>query len=213
MKKLIITILTCIMLTSTVQAQDISISINGEKLNTSAVIIDYNTYVPLRTVFEKLGYEVSWDDQTDTAHIQNSVQKIQLSTNSENILVTKNSGNTYKDFLYSPTVTIDDTIYVPIQFVEERSDYIFNWRESANTVDINNTEINVKLLKELAAKSAEAGDTKYEIAYQTVTKKDGDKTCYVVASFYYWPFGVSRGVVFEYTPSTDGSLEDLCNKL
>ena len=45
------------------------VEVNGEKIETEAVIINDRTYVPLRAVFEAAGAEVSWDGETETASV------------------------------------------------------------------------------------------------------------------------------------------------
>lgn len=46
-----------------------AVEVNGEKIETDAVIINDRTYVPLRGVFEKAGAVVSWEPDTQTAKV------------------------------------------------------------------------------------------------------------------------------------------------
>lgn len=46
-----------------------NVKVNGEEIDTEAVIIDDRTYVPLRAVFEAAGADVSWDAETETASV------------------------------------------------------------------------------------------------------------------------------------------------
>jgi len=46
-----------------------NIEVNGQnvKLDTSSVINDNRTYIPVRAVFNAFGYEVQWHDNSNTA--------------------------------------------------------------------------------------------------------------------------------------------------
>lgn len=57
-----------------------SVEVNGTQIDTDAVIIDDKTYVPLRGVFEAVGAEVSWNEETQTAgiNISNSLSDDEL---------------------------------------------------------------------------------------------------------------------------------------
>ncbi len=47
--------------------ENVSVIVDGAKVNTSALLIDGVTYVPLRAVSEAMGAEVSWDGETMSA--------------------------------------------------------------------------------------------------------------------------------------------------
>ena len=57
-----------------------NVEVNGTQIDTDAVIIDDKTYVPLRGVFEAVGAEVSWNEETQTAgiNISNSLSDDEL---------------------------------------------------------------------------------------------------------------------------------------
>ena len=55
-----------------------NVEVNGTQIDTDAVIIDDKTYVPLRGVFEAAGAEVSWNEETQTAGISNSLSDDEL---------------------------------------------------------------------------------------------------------------------------------------
>lgn len=48
-------------------AENVGVIVNGQALDSDAVIIDGSVYVPLRAVGESLGAEVSWDDSLKSA--------------------------------------------------------------------------------------------------------------------------------------------------
>lgn len=61
----------CLLLSSVsaVYAQNPDVYINGQRLDKSGVVIDGSVYVPLRSVGERMGADVEWNDSTKSAHI------------------------------------------------------------------------------------------------------------------------------------------------
>jgi len=70
LKKLTISVFCLIMAaSSTVYAQNPDVYINGQRLDSSGVVIDGSVYVPLRAVGERMGADVEWNNLTKSAHI------------------------------------------------------------------------------------------------------------------------------------------------
>lgn len=63
-----------------VSAADASVYVNGQKLDSDAYIIDDRVYVPLRAVSESLGAEVSWDNATRSAIVEQTEDDIVINT-------------------------------------------------------------------------------------------------------------------------------------
>lgn len=53
---------------------EVKVEVNGEKIDTDAVIIDDRTYVPLRGVLEKTGAQVDWDGESRTVSVTSASQ-------------------------------------------------------------------------------------------------------------------------------------------
>lgn len=81
MKKFITAILICMLLTTTVFAEQITktievafnainIEVNGQKVKADNFLYENTTYVPLRAISELLGNEVTWVQETQTAEIK-----------------------------------------------------------------------------------------------------------------------------------------------
>ncbi len=64
---------------------DILVSIDGEYLNFDVppTVINGRTLVPVRTIFEALGLEVSWDSETQTISGTRDVLEIKLTINND----------------------------------------------------------------------------------------------------------------------------------
>lgn len=52
-----------------------SVVVNDKELDTEPVIVNDRVYIPLRTVSEALGLDVSWDGNTKTAYVNSEEQK------------------------------------------------------------------------------------------------------------------------------------------
>ncbi|MBO4898084.1 MAG: hypothetical protein J5590_07290 [Clostridia bacterium] len=116
---------------------EIKININGERIypDNSPVIIEGRTLVPIRAVAEKMGYNVSWDGNTQIVSMTNPY-------NGTNILVQIGLGYALKD--YSQEITLDvpalilaDRTYLPLRAVAEAMDATVNWDGSTRTVIIS----------------------------------------------------------------------------
>ena len=85
MKKLFsIMFLTLAMASSVFAAGDVNINVNGFDLPVKGVVIEGRTMVPVRGIFEKVGYTVEWNAETKTATLTKGSDKIVMT-----------NGNTY----------------------------------------------------------------------------------------------------------------------
>lgn len=177
MKKIIIFCLT-LLLSVPVFAKDITIMLDNNEIKSdvSAYIKDDRTFVPIRFISEKLGYDVTWDENLRMVTISDSKTKIQLVIDSRDIVV---NGNQSK-MDTAPTITNDRT-FVPLRFVAEYMGLGVDWDANTYTVMLKtlNSQSNSKseyttqmesLLKTLKAKTEElksyfyAGESKYSRA-------------------------------------------------
>ncbi len=78
-----------------------NVYVNGQKLDTDAYIIDDRVYVPLRAVSESLGAEVSWDNNTRSAIVEQTEEDLvinAIATASESVVAIV---GTYKSDYFS----------------------------------------------------------------------------------------------------------------
>ena len=113
----------------TAQAADISVAINGRNVefDESPRIINDRVMVPMRKIFEELGAEVRWDDETKTATAVKDAQYVQFQN--DNIYMFYgacrdgvNSGEleyASSDILDSAPVIENGTMFVPVRAVSE----------------------------------------------------------------------------------------------
>ncbi len=94
-------------------------------------IINDRTMVPLRAIFEALGYEVSWNGETNTASAKKGGHKICLA---ENMYYISCTGSLY-DCDTAPII-VDDRLLIPARAVAECAGCSVEWDEGNKIVSI-----------------------------------------------------------------------------
>lgn len=112
---------------------DIQVFLNGQKISFDVppMIMNDFTMVPMRAIFEALGYKVVWDD----------ANKSITAINDENTIFMKLLSNemTYNDTtitLAIPPVNINGRTLVPVRAISETSGYNVSWDTTNRTVII-----------------------------------------------------------------------------
>ncbi len=143
MKRIIAATLASVMTISNVFAKDITVTLNGKDVefaNQSPVIVDGRTLIPLRGVFEKLGYTVEWNGDTKTASLSGNNKNIDVTAGSSIMTVDK-SNNVPLDV---PAQIINGSMMLPLRAIGEASGLVVEWNSDSKTVAIgtgaNDTE-------------------------------------------------------------------------
>ena len=104
----------------------ISVFINNQALSFDVppMIINDRTMVPMRAIFEALGADVSWDNDTQTAIgiLHGDVIKIKVGEN----YIEKNGEKIYID---SPAIIIHSRTLVPVRAIAESFDCYVDWND------------------------------------------------------------------------------------
>lgn len=142
MKKLAALTISLIVMSSNVFAGEINVNLNGEKVEFAAqepLIEEGRTLIPLRGVFEKLGYEISWDGETKTAVFKKEDTEVKVTVNLKELEV-----NGIKVPIDVPAQIINGTMMLPLRAVGEATGLEVNWDSENKTVslvsNISNTE-------------------------------------------------------------------------
>ncbi|MDD6762732.1 MAG: stalk domain-containing protein [Clostridiales bacterium] len=98
---------------------------------TPPVIEDDRTLVPMRFLFEQMGADVDWDDNTKTAIVNRQNETITFSI--DNTTATVNSIQKTMDV---PARLINDKTLVPLRFLSEELGFDVQWDEGSQTVTI-----------------------------------------------------------------------------
>lgn len=132
MKKYISSVLAVLMLCQSVYAGDISVNLDGENVEFAAqspVIVEGRTLIPLRGVFEKLGYEIGWDGDTKTATFVKDLTIVKVTANAPQLTV---GGSAYP--LDVPGQIINGSMMLPLRAVGEATGLEVEWDSETKTV-------------------------------------------------------------------------------
>lgn len=143
MKKLILTAITTVLLTLPVMAADsVTVYSNGNLVADKGIIIDGRTLVPVRGVFEYMGYTAEWDNNTKTATLTNPKKNIIITlTNGENTFTVNNTSITPE----VPQQIIEGKFMLPLRAVGEAVNAKVGWNNNTKTATINETNNFIKI--------------------------------------------------------------------
>jgi len=116
------------------QANEVRVTIDGAAVNFDGqgpAIVDGRTLVPVRGVFEELGFDVDWEQSTQTATLTSPNHVVAISIGSANFTT---NGQSYP--LDVPAQIIGGRTMLPIRAVVESVGYSVDWDGSASTVVI-----------------------------------------------------------------------------
>lgn len=113
--------------------QSPTVILNGTQMNfLSQPYVENNyTLVPFRSIFEALGYTISWEQSTQTIMATKDGLKISMQIGSINALV----NGVQKEMQIAPELK-DDHTFVPLRFVSESSGAKVDWNGTTATVNI-----------------------------------------------------------------------------
>jgi len=126
------------------------------KFDVNPQIIDNRTLVPMRAIFEEVGLEVEWDNESRTATGKNENTEISFVIDSDIAVV----NNELKNIDVSASI-IDDRTMIPLRFLSENMGYNIEWVESSNLILMSKKDIIVDW--ELTRYEAEEPFREYEI--------------------------------------------------
>jgi len=128
-------IISTMYMTNVYASDDISVTINGERVSfpggQNPVIVGGRTLVPVRGVFEHLGFDVDWQQATSTAIITSTDHELRI-TIGNNIFTANGVSHT----LDVPAQLIDGRTMVPIRLPLESVGYTLDWNNNTRTVVI-----------------------------------------------------------------------------
>ena len=117
---------------STLYASDISVTVEGQRVSfadQNPVIVDGRTLVPVRGVFESLGFDVGWDSITRTVTLTRDGYTVTIVIDNANF-TTNNASHT----LDVPAQIIGGRTMLPIRLVLESVGYYVGWNEATRAV-------------------------------------------------------------------------------
>ena len=118
---------------------EIGVMVNNQRINfagQSPVIADSRVLVPIRGVFEHLGFDVNWNDEAQQAILSNNHHTVIITLESDVFTVNDTSLN-----LDVPAQNIGGSTMLPIRAVLESVGYHLDWTANTRTVLISQQPI------------------------------------------------------------------------
>ena len=140
MKKLLTLLLGLSMILSlntiTLASSDVKIKVNGALLqDAQAILKDGSTLLPVRSVSNALGGEVTWDGNTKTASINKDGTLVTITIGQKEITV-----NGKKQEISTPAQVINGRTYVPLRALGEALECDIAWVKETKTVEITQVD-------------------------------------------------------------------------
>lgn len=123
---------------TTIQASDpITVNVNGNKVAFNAQqpeIINAVTYVPIRGVFEELGYTVSWEQQSKSVNLAGHTDRYMINTLANNV-----TGSLNKT-LENKVLILNNSTMLPLREISQIVGAQVKWDQQTKVIDIVNGE-------------------------------------------------------------------------
>lgn len=153
---------TAVMCVGVYAQSDVKVFVDSEPLecDVPAQIIEGRTMLPVRAVFESVGMDVDWDEDTKTVTGKGENTEIEMTIGETTVYV-----NGEKQEIDVPALIVDGRTLAPVRFVGENAGYNVNWDEVNKQVFL---ELNVS--DEEDEPATEYKETATEATTQAVTK-------------------------------------------
>ncbi|MCR4719304.1 MAG: copper amine oxidase N-terminal domain-containing protein [Firmicutes bacterium] len=131
MKNIFAILLSMVLLTITVNATELYVDLNKIETDTTPEIVDGRIHVPVRAIFESLGADVKWDNETRTAigTKGGTVVRVQIDNTTAYV-------NDEVKLLDVPAQIINNRTMVPARFISEALDCKVTWYEKTSTASV-----------------------------------------------------------------------------
>ena len=130
-------------------ADGINLLVNGEKWPNSGeyayYIKDDRTFVPLRLVAEKLGFEVSWSDEDKEISLVKDNKTLILKIDNPVIFIKDNETLKHNNLKIDVApFAVNERTYVPIRFISEALGSLVDYDEDSKTITIEDSTEDIK---------------------------------------------------------------------
>lgn len=139
MKKKIAILLSCVCIAFpalTYAQSNIQVKLDGNYVKFSGqepTVINNRTMVPLRGIFENLGYSIEWDVDTKTATLKKDDKSISIQTGADSFSV-----NGVGKQLDVPAQILNGSLMLPLRAIGEAAGLSVIWDSSSKTVIMTN---------------------------------------------------------------------------
>ncbi len=147
MKRFLLTAAAVLAMTSVCYAADtVGVVVNDVPIDTDAVIESGRTLVPLRGVFEQLGYSVKWNAETKEAIFVNGDKYMTIDAKDGGVYIGAPHSSIappVKADTDVPAQLINDRLYLPLRAASEGLGLSVDWDGETKTVYVKDGEENV----------------------------------------------------------------------
>ncbi|MGN1319159.1 MAG: stalk domain-containing protein [Lachnospirales bacterium] len=116
----------------------VSVKLNGEDVvfnNQEPTIVDGRTLIPLRSIFESIGYDIEWQADTKTAVLKSDTQTVTVTANADSFSV---DGKEIS--LDTPAQIINGSMMLPLRAIGEASGLTVGWDNETKVVSLTTKE-------------------------------------------------------------------------
>ena len=143
MKKLLVTYVIALsaifLFTISIYANEIQVTVNGENVvfsDQNPVIVGGRTLVPIRDVFETMGFDIGWNNETRVVTLERDRDVVIVTIDSDTFTI---NGESFE--LDVPAQIIGGRTMLPLRAVLESVGYELDWDGAASTVIITASEM------------------------------------------------------------------------
>ena len=119
----------------------VNVTVDGESVSYSdqtPVIINERTYIPIRDVFEKMGFKVDWDSERKAVTISDDYYIIVLMTGTDNMLTAGADLNFTCKKLDNTVQIVNGRTMLPLREILESAGYRLGWDAETKTASVTN---------------------------------------------------------------------------
>lgn len=136
MKKILAVLVVTIMsVTSVFASENVNVVVYGESIADKGVIVESRTLVPVRGIFEKLGFNVSYNAETKTATADMGKSFVVTFRNGDDFYII--NGKQIKADV--PQQIIDGKFMIPLRQIQNIINVNIDWNGETKTATISKT--------------------------------------------------------------------------
>lgn len=149
-------------------AEEVFVSVNGKRLTDlqmPPIIMNNNTLIPAREVFEAAGCKVDWKKETEQVYVSKGDDLVVVSIDSKTAYV-----NGEAKELVTPAKIINNKTMLPLRFVAEALGYNVNWDKATREAQIYDDEHKPSTATDTAEPTTEVTTQAVAVAPTTVAQ-------------------------------------------
>lgn len=138
LRTLVVTAIAAAALSTACYAQDVSVNVNGTVIdfpNQKPVVVDGRTLIPLRGVFDNMGYEIGWNGETKTVTLSKASDTITINIGESCYYL---NGTSYS--IDVPAQIINGSTMLPLRAIGDASGCEVLWDAETKMATLINAE-------------------------------------------------------------------------